>query len=56
MKADLVAFDPAPCATRRHSEAMAYPEGIPYVVVNGKLVLDAASGPSIARAPALHSP
>jgi dihydroorotase/N-acyl-D-amino-acid deacylase len=41
MKADLVAFDPATVRdTATFEKPMAYPEGIPYVVVNGKLVLD----------------
>jgi len=41
MKADLVAFDPATVRdTATFEKPMAYPEGIPYVVVNGKFVLD----------------
>ncbi|TMB09696.1 MAG: hypothetical protein E6J66_14040 [Deltaproteobacteria bacterium] len=41
MKADLVAFDPATVRdTATFEKPMAYPEGIPYVVVNGKIVLD----------------
>src|SRR5438552_11846297 len=41
MKADLVAFDPATVRdTASFEKPMAYPEGIPYVVVNGKFVLD----------------
>jgi len=41
MKADLVAFDPARIAdTASFEKPMQYPEGIPYVLVNGKLVLD----------------
>jgi len=41
MKADLAAFDPATVRdTATFEKPMAYPEGIPHVVVNGKLVLD----------------
>jgi N-acyl-D-amino-acid deacylase len=41
MKADLVAFDPATVRdTATFERPLAYPEGIPYVVVNGKIVLD----------------
>ena len=41
MKADLVAFDPATVRdTATFEMPMAYPEGIPYVVVNGKVVLE----------------
>ena len=41
MKADLAVFDPATVRdTATFESPMAYPEGIPYVVVNGKLVLD----------------
>jgi len=41
MKADLVVFDPATVKdTATFEKPMAYPEGIPYVAVNGKLVLD----------------
>jgi len=41
MKADLVVFDPAAVRdTATFEKPMAYPEGIPYVMVNGKLVLD----------------
>jgi N-acyl-D-aspartate/D-glutamate deacylase len=41
MKADLVAFDPATVRdTATFEKPMAYPAGIPYVVVNGALVLD----------------
>jgi len=41
MKADLVAFDPATVRdTATFEKPMAYPEGIPYVVVNGQLVLE----------------
>ncbi|TMA99225.1 MAG: D-aminoacylase [Deltaproteobacteria bacterium] len=41
MKADLVAFDPATVRdTASFEKPMAYPEGIPYLVVNGKIVLD----------------
>jgi len=41
MKADLVVFDPATVRdTATFEKPFAYPEGIPYVVVNGKLVLD----------------
>ena len=41
MKADLIAFDPATVRdTATFEKPMAYPEGIPYVVVNGKIVLD----------------
>ncbi len=41
MKADLVVFDPASVRdTATFEKPFAYPEGIPYVLVNGKLVLD----------------
>jgi N-acyl-D-amino-acid deacylase len=41
MKADLVAFDPATVRdTATFERPLAYPEGILYVVVNGKIVLD----------------
>jgi N-acyl-D-aspartate/D-glutamate deacylase len=41
MKADLVAFDPAAVRdTPTFEKPLQYPEGIPYVVVNGRLVLD----------------
>ena len=41
MKADLVVFDAARVRdTAGFEKPMQYPEGIPYVAVNGKLVLD----------------
>jgi len=41
MKADLVVFDPATVHdTATFEKPFAYPEGIPYVLVNGKLVLE----------------
>lgn len=41
MKADLAVFDPAAVRdTATFESPMAYPEGIPYVVVNGRVVLD----------------
>ncbi|HET9725296.1 MAG TPA: amidohydrolase family protein, partial [Gemmatimonadales bacterium] len=41
MKADLVVFDPSTVRdTATFEKPFAYPEGIPYVLVNGKLVLD----------------
>jgi N-acyl-D-amino-acid deacylase len=41
MKADLVVFDPATVRdTATFERPMSYPDGIPYVVINGKLVLD----------------
>ncbi len=42
-KADLVLFDPAGVrATCTYDEPRRYPEGIPYVLVNGQLVIDGA--------------
>jgi N-acyl-D-aspartate/D-glutamate deacylase len=41
MKADLVIFDPDSIEDRASFERpVAYPEGLPYVLVNGKLVID----------------
>jgi N-acyl-D-aspartate/D-glutamate deacylase len=41
MKADLVVFDPATVIDRATvQDPAAAPEGIPYVVVNGELVVD----------------
>jgi dihydroorotase/N-acyl-D-amino-acid deacylase len=41
MKADLVIFDPATVRdTATFEKPFAYPDGIPYVLINGKLVLD----------------
>jgi dihydroorotase/N-acyl-D-amino-acid deacylase len=58
MKADLVAFDPAGVRdTATFEKPMAYPEGIPYVLVNGQVVLD--NGKRTRRRPGrplLHSP
>jgi N-acyl-D-aspartate/D-glutamate deacylase len=58
MKADLVAFDPATVRdTATFEKPMAYPEGIPYVVVNGKLVLDGGKRTQHRPGrPLLHSP
>ena len=58
MKADLVVFDPATIRdTATFEKPMAYPEGIPYVAVNGRLVLD--NGKRTKERPGrplLHSP
>jgi N-acyl-D-aspartate/D-glutamate deacylase len=58
MKADLVVFDPATVRdTATFENPLAYPEGIPCVVVNGKVVLDA--GKRTRQRPGralLHSP
>ena len=58
MKADLVAFDPATVRdTATFEKPMAYPEGIPHVVVNGRLVLE--NGKRTRQRPGrplLHSP
>jgi N-acyl-D-aspartate/D-glutamate deacylase len=58
MKADLVVFDPATVRdTATFEKPMAYPEGIPYVVVNGRLVLDNGKRTrSRPGRPLLHSP
>src|SRR5262249_11114354 len=58
MKADLVVFAPANVRdTATFEKPMAYPEGIPYVMVNGKLVLE--NGKRTRHRPGLpllHSP
>jgi dihydroorotase/N-acyl-D-amino-acid deacylase len=58
MKADLAVFDPAGVRdTATFESPMAYPEGIPYVVVNGKLVLDGGKRTRERPGrPLLHSP
>jgi dihydroorotase/N-acyl-D-amino-acid deacylase len=58
MKADLVAFDPAAVRdTATFEKPMAYPEGIPYVVVNGHLVLENGKRTRARPGrPLLHSP
>ena len=58
MKADLVAFDPATVRdTATFEKPMAYPEGIPYVVVNGKVLLDGGKRTKHRPGrPLLHSP
>ncbi|MFN2550103.1 MAG: amidohydrolase family protein [Myxococcales bacterium] len=57
-KADLVVFDPATLRdTATFEKPQQYPEGIPYVVINGKLVLD--NGKRTRERPGrplLHSP
>jgi N-acyl-D-amino-acid deacylase len=41
MKADIVVFDPERvCALATYEEPRRFPEGIPYVLVNGELVVD----------------
>jgi N-acyl-D-aspartate/D-glutamate deacylase len=58
MKADLAVFDPTGVRdTATFESPMAYPEGIPYVVVNGKLVLDGGKRTRERPGrPLLHSP
>jgi len=58
MKADLVVFDPATVRdTATFEKPMAYPEGIPHVVVNGRLVLDGGKRTQHRPGrPLLHSP
>lgn len=58
MKADLVVFDPAAVRdTPTFEKPLQYPEGISYVIVNGKLVLDDGkrTGERPGR-PLVHSP
>jgi N-acyl-D-amino-acid deacylase len=58
MKADLVAFDPAAVRdTATFESPMAYPAGIPFVAVNGQLVLDNGKRTRARPGrPLLHSP
>jgi N-acyl-D-aspartate/D-glutamate deacylase len=58
MIADLVVFDPAGVRdTASFEKPLQYPEGIPYVVVNGKLVLDGGKRTAARPGrPLLHSP
>ncbi|MGZ6143483.1 MAG: N-acyl-D-amino-acid deacylase family protein [Myxococcales bacterium] len=58
LKADLVVFDPATLRdTATFEKPEVYPEGIPYVVVNGKLVLDNGKRTKERSGrPLLHSP
>ena len=58
MKADVVVFDPAGLRdTPSFEKPFQYPEGIPYVVVNGKLVLNAGKRTRERPGrPLLHSP
>jgi N-acyl-D-aspartate/D-glutamate deacylase len=58
MKADLAVFDLSGVRdTATFESPMAYPEGIPYVVVNGKLVLDGGKRTRERPGrPLLHSP
>ena len=58
MKADLVVFDPATVRdTATFEKPLAYPEGIPYVMVNGRLVLDGGKRTRERPGrPLLHSP
>ena len=58
LKADLVAFDPATIRdTATFEKPQQYPEGIPYVLVNGKLVLDEGERTKERPGrPLLHSP
>src|ERR1041384_2689438 len=58
MKADLVAFDPATVRdTATFEKPFQYPDGMPYVVVNGQLVLDNGRRTKARPGrPLLHSP
>ena len=58
MKADLVVFDPATVRdTATFEKPFQYPEGMPYVVVNGQLVLDNGKRTKARPGrPLLHSP
>ena len=41
MRADIVVFDPATIrATATYDEPRSFPVGLPYVVVNGEIVVD----------------
>ena len=53
MAADLVAFDPPTVRERAtYADPLHYSEGMPYVVVNGRLVVD--GGPDHGRPPGPH--
>jgi dihydroorotase/N-acyl-D-amino-acid deacylase len=58
MKADLVVFDPAGVRdTPTFEKPLAYPEGIPYLLVNGRLLLDGGKRTRERPGrPLLHSP
>ena len=58
LKADLVVFDPATIRdTATFEKPQQYPEGIPYVLVNGKLVLEEGERTKERPGrPLLHSP
>jgi len=62
MAADLVAFDPATVRERSsYADPLHYSEGIPYVAVNGRLVVDAgkitgARPGQVLRGPGYHPP
>ncbi len=44
MRADITVFDPATIAsTATYQEPRSFPVGIPYVIVNGTLVVDGGS-------------